>query len=249
MFRLNRSKKLLCCGLVVGDPHIEGFIEAADAIAEAGADVVEWILPLPEAAYHGRVLQRAAQRALKEPVSLAETCDAAAVFVARFDIPLVLTTYYARIIVHGHERFASEMSRGGFSALMVPDLPIEECSDLRDALSVHEIALVQSLGTDPDRRDLIAKGADGFLLWAAHAGGDQVTRLEEIGDGIQGLRAVTDLPVFVATHIQSAEDARAAWAIADGVMVGSSIVWLIEGKGADLTARLKDFVSELAKAR
>jgi tryptophan synthase alpha chain len=249
MFRLNRTKKLLCCGLVVGDPHIEGFIDSAHAIAEAGADVVEWILPLPEAAYHGRVLQRAAQRALKEPVSLSQTCDAAAVFVKQFEVPLVLTTYYARILVHGLERFASELNRGGFSALMVPDLPIEECEGLRAALAAHGIALVQSLGQDPARRELIAEEADGFLLWAAHAGGDQVTRLEEIGVGIEALRSKTDLPIFVASHIQSAEDAHAAWAIADGVMVGSSIVWLIEGKGPDIGGRLKDFVSELANAR
>ncbi len=249
MFRLNRTKKLLCCGLVVGDPHIEGFIDSAHAIAEAGADVVEWILPLPEAAYHGRVLQRAAQRALKEPVTLSQACDAAAKFVKQFEVPLVLTTYYARILVHGHQSFASELSRGGFSALMVPDLPIEECDGLRAALATHGIALVQSLGQDPARREEIAQEADGFLLWAAHAGGDQVMQLEEMGVGIEALRAKTDLPIFVASHIQSAEDAHAAWAIADGVMVGSSIVWLIEGKGPDICARLKDFVSELVNAR
>ena len=247
-FEFPKDRKLLCCGLVIGDPHVEGFEEAADAVARGGADVLEWILPIPEAAYHGRVMHRAANRALKEVVSLSDACAAAQRFRKKHATPLVLTSYYARVLVHGLDAFAQMVSRGGFSGVMVPDLPVEESQGLREALAPHGISLVQSLGGDMARREKIAKAADGFIIWASHAGGDLVTSAEEMARGIQELRRVTPLPIFAAAHVQSAEEARNAWRFADGILVGSSVVWLIEGKG-DVAERVHAFVQSLSDVR
>lgn len=249
MWTLARDRKWLCCGLVVGDPHMEDFLDASAAIAAGGADLIEWILPIPEATYHGKVLHRAAQRALKHPVSLTSMCDAAQDFNRVYDRPLVLTTYYSRVVVRGVDRFAAEVARAGFVGVMVPDLPYEASQILSSRLATHGVALIHSLGRDAARRDQIADGASGFLLWAAHAGGDPVTVLPEIAEGVAHLRSRSNLPVFVSSHVQTPEDARTAWQHADGIMVGSSIVWLIEGRGSDVNERLTRFVQSLSEVR
>lgn len=249
MWTLSRDKKWLCCGLVVGDPYMEDFLDASAAVVQGGADLVEWILPIPEATYHGQVLHRAAARALKHPASLAETCSAAQDFRQTYETQLLLTTYYARVVVRGLERFVSEVARGGFVGVMIPDLPFEESEPLASRLAVHGIALIQSLGSSEKRRSAIAAASSGFLLWAAHAGGDPVTVLDEIRPGIQRLRPETNLPVFVSSHIQTPDDARVAWQCADGIMVGSSTVWLVEGRGGDVTGRLTAFVRSLSDVR
>lgn len=246
--RLPGDRKLLCCGLVVGDPHIEGFLEAADAVARGGADVLEWVLPIPDAAYHGRVMHRAANRALKEVVTLEQAAAALQTFHQTHRSPVVLTSYYARVLVHSLPKFAEVVGDGGFSGVMVPDLPVEECEPLRTALTAHGVDLVQSLGGDAERRKKIFAMSQGFALWASHAGGETVTQADTMAQGIRDLSPHRDIPIFVAAHVQSPDDARKAWGMADGLLVGSSVVWLVEGKG-DVTDRLYSFVRSLSDAR
>ena len=65
---------------------------------------------------------------------------------------------------------------------------------------------------------------------------------------LEDIRDVTDLPLAVGFGINTPEQARNIGEIADGVIVGSAIVKIIEEYGEDATSVLKEYVSSMKKA-
>ncbi len=141
-------------------------------------------------------------------------------------------TYYNLFYHYGLERFAQDAARAGVDGVIVPDLPPEEADALRDALDAERMAfvyLIAPTSTD-DRIRAIADTARGFIYYVSRTGvtGEQQDISSDLAENIARIRSITDMPLVVGFGVSTPEQAQEISHHADGVVMGSKIVRLIE---------------------
>jgi tryptophan synthase alpha chain len=217
------GRKLLVPYITGGFPGWERAIEAA---AQAGADAVEIGLPFSDPVMDGPVIQEASQKALDAgatPVAILQ-----AVAGLDIDIPLAVMCYYNTVFRMGHERFAATLASSGISAAIVPDLPLEESGEwcaAADAAGVETVMLAAP--TAPDARlPLICTRARGFVYAVGLLGvtGERAALADSALTMARRLKAVTDKPVLVGVGVSNAQQAVEASQVADGVIMGASVM-------------------------
>ena len=243
-----RTTPLLLTGLVAGDPFLEATREYMDVIVDAGADAVELIIPFSDPAYHGPVLRRACDRAMSEKVSW----EAVEEMIADFrrddgNTPVIVSTYYNRVLARGTTDCAQGLAESGVDAVRVTDLPAEEAGEFKEEVEGREMALIQSIApsTTKERFRRLAKEASGLMIWSGHCGAEVTMPPAEFRDRLRDLRQYTPLPIVASMNVESGEDAASVAGACHGVLVQSAIAWLIEGLGANVEERLGAFVADL----
>jgi tryptophan synthase alpha chain len=238
--RLERAfarRKVLVTYVCVGDPSIDESVELALACVRAGADVLELGIPFSDPTADGPAIARASQRAIAAGGGFEASVRAAEGVRARdADVGLVLFGYYNPIFVRGEERAVREAAAAGADALLVVDLPIEESGPLRKAARAAQLGIVPLLApTSGGARVEAVKraAADGgtpFVYYVSVTGvtGSLGIDAGGAGDRAAHLRSELGLPVVVGFGIDSRDKARAAGALADGVVAGTAIVRAIE---------------------
>jgi tryptophan synthase alpha chain len=213
--------------LPAGFPSVPGAIEAALAMAESGADVVEIGLPYSDPLMDGPVIQEATHRALVAGTRVSDVLRTVEA-VARAGVPVLVMTYWNPIDHHGVAEFARELAAAGGAGLITPDLPPEEAEDwleASDACGLDRVFLVAPSSPD-DRIARIAAACRGFV-YAASLMGTTGAR-DTVGAAAAGLvsrvREVTSLPVAVGLGVRDGGQAAEVAGFADGVIVGSAFV-------------------------
>ena len=212
----------------------------AEAAVEGGADLVELGFPFSDPLADGPVIRRAAERALSQGMRTAACLECLAETRARLPhTPLVPMTYASLLEAHGWERFADDAQAAGATSLIVADLPAGERPALR------RVQLVAPTSTD-ERIRLAAESTDGWLYLVTLTG--TTGARDALSPALAGLvdraRATTELPLYAGFGISTPEHARAAAALADGIVVGSRAVEVAEdGPGA-----LAEYVHSLRDA-
>lgn len=224
-----------------------GWQDAVRAAAAAGADTIEIGIPFSDPVMDGPVIQRASQAALEAgatPVSILQ--DVRSLDVS---IPLTVMTYYNTVHHAGHERFAAQLASAGIAAAIVPDLPLEESGPwcaAADAAGIETVMLAAP--TAPDSRlPLVVARARGFVYSVGLLGvtGERDALANTAAELARRLKAVTDVPVLIGVGVSNAQQAREACEVADGVVMGASVMRrLIEG-GPDAVG---DFVGDVRSA-
>ena len=198
----------------------------------AGLDVVELGVPFSDPTADGPVIQRASQRALKTGASLSRTIALAAELRRAADTPIVLFSYYNPIFKYGLARTAEEAAAAGVDGMLVVDLPPEEAGPLAAALGPYGIHLIRLAAptTTPERLRKLATGAGGFLYLITRLGvtGTGGLDFEAVKRHAAEVRAAVPLPVCLGFGISSGEDAATLAPLADGIVVGSALVSLVE---------------------
>ena len=224
-----------------------------DALVAGGADVVELGMPFTDPMADGPAIQRANIRALGAGMTTAGLFAIARGFRERHPtVPLVLMGYANPMLARGGDWFAGQAKAAGVDGVICVDLPPEEDDALGPALrsaGLHPIRLATPT-TDVRRLPAVLQGASGFLYYVSVAGvtGLQQAPQHAVEQAVARLRAATDLPIAVGFGIRTSEQARAVGAVADGVVVGSAIVDLIEAHGAAAPAVVQGFAASLAQA-
>ncbi|MEJ5376007.1 MAG: tryptophan synthase subunit alpha [bacterium] len=246
-----RGEKALVTYVTAGDPDLEGTYEIVLEMARAGADIIEIGLPFSDPTADGPVIQAACRRALMSGTTLERVLELVVALRRVLDIPLLLFTYYNPILAYGPERFAREACGSGLDGILVVDLPPEEWDELRchtDSMGLDYIVLVAPT-TGPDRLWHILRGAQGFIYCISTTAvtGTAQPELEAVRKQIQLIRKWTNLPVMVGFGISDHNQARSSASLADGVVVGSAIVRLIEENRTedDLPRRVGQLVARL----
>lgn len=231
-------------------PYLTGglsadWIDSVRAAAAAGADAIEIGIPFSDPVMDGPVIQAASLRALERGVTptsiLQDVAD------ADVQIPLVVMTYYNIAFRAGHERFAKELSEAGIRGVILPDLQMDEAGPWTDAAQQHGLEnILFAAPTTPDARMVeICRRSRGWVYAVGTMGvtGERATLSAAAGVIASRLKAVTDRPVLVGIGVSNADQAREVAAIADGVIVGASVVRrLLEGQGPDGVGR---YITEL----
>ena len=259
-------RKALVLYLTAGDPDLDTSRRLLLAAAAAGADIIEIGMPWSDPSADGLAIQAAMQRALAAGGGLSRSLEICrAVRAENDDVGLVLFGYANPIFVTGPERFAEKARAAGADALLCVDWPPDEAPELRAALAKHELGFVPLLTptSTPPRIAVAAGAARGFLYYVSMTGttGVKLNDLEGPRAHVAEIRAAmsgasqsgtaTTAPIVVGFGITSPADARAVAQFADGVVVGSAAVRVVEQAVTDKTdpaAALGAFVKSLAAA-
>jgi tryptophan synthase alpha chain len=214
--------------------------EAAEAAVEGGADLVELGFPFSDPLADGPVIRRAAERALAQGMRTEACLECLASSRERLpDTPFVPMTYASLLEAYGWERFADDARAAGATSLIVADLPAGERPELR------RVQLVAPTSTD-ERLALAAAQTDGWLYLVTLTGttGARDELSPALAELVARARRATSLPLYAGFGISTPDHARAAAALADGIVVGSRAVDVVEeGPGA-----LGDYVRSLRHA-
>ena len=244
--RRSAGRKLLVPYLMGGMG--EDWVEALQAVADAGADAVEVGIPFSDPMMDGPVIQEAGVRALDRGATPTRVIDALA--SEEVGVPVAVMTYYNIVFRTGHRRMAQSLRAAGIGAAIVADLPLEELGPWAaeaDAAEVATVLLVAPSTPEPRVAQVCARSR-GFVYAVARMGvtGERESLGSETTDVVRRIRQVTDAPVCVGVGVSTPAQARAVCEVADGVVVGSALVRrLLEGGGPDAAA---EFMGQLRAA-
>ena len=234
--------------ITAGDPSLEVTEQLVIAMAKAGADLIELGIPFSDPVAEGEVIQRADLRALSMGVTTDKIFDMVARIRKACDVPIAFMTYMNPVFTYGTEKFMKRCQEVNIQALIVPDVPYEEREELLPYCEKYKVTLISMIApTSSERIQMIAKQAQGFIYCVSSLG---VTGMrDKIGDDvrkmIETVRQVSDIPCAVGFGVSTPEQAAAISKYADGVIVGSAIVKIIEEYGEDCIPHVVDYIKEL----
>lgn len=215
--------------ITAGDPEPGWTVDIMHALVGAGADLLELGVPFSDPAADGPVIQLASERAIQKGVSLRGVLE----MVGQFreidpETPVVLMGYLNPLERYGYEEFARDASAAGVDGILLVDCPPEEMAELRPGMDRHNVYPVCLIAptTTPERMEMIARQAAGYLYYVSFKGITGANRLDasSLSEPITELRSHSGLPVAVGFGIKDAESAAAVAGVADGVVIGSALV-------------------------
>lgn len=237
--------------VTAGDPSLAKTAEFILEMERAGADLIEIGIPFSDPIAEGEVIQAASLRALSVGATTDKIFDMVAGLRQKTKIPLVFMTYLNPVFHYGYERFFTKCQELSVDGIIIPDLPFEEKEAVRRAAAPFGVAVISLIApTSEDRIQEIAGAAEGFLYVVSSMGvtgmrSEIRTDLESI---LQAVKAVSKVPAAVGFGINTPRQAAAIAKIADGVIVGSAIVKLIEKYGDDAAPYVYDYVKSMKDA-
>lgn len=227
-----QNGKAFIAFLTCGDPDLETTAKIVKEIASSGADLIELGIPFSDPTAEGPVIQAANARALSGGVTTDRIFELVRAVRKDVSIPLAFMTYANVVFSYGTERFTKTAAEAGIDGLILPDVPFEEKAGFAPACRAQGIDFISLIApTSNERIAMIAKEADGFLYCVSSLGvtGMRGQITTDIGEMVRQVRqANPDIPCAIGFGISTPEQAREMARDADGVIVGSAIVRLIE---------------------
>ena len=249
-----RSRKGLIAYICAGDPSRVSTVPVMHALARAGADVIEVGVPFSDPMADGPVIQRAAERAIRNGVGLKDTIALVAEFRESDTVtPVVLMGYANPIERMGRTEFARAAQAAGVDGVIVVDYPPEEAVESSNQLKtagIDPIFLVTPTTTDV-RIAAIAAQAAGFLYYVSLRGITGAGHLDvaAVASRLPVIRRYTGLPVAVGFGIRDAANAQAVAQVADAVVIGSRIIQEMESVPRERAAQAAErFVAGIRSA-
>ena len=237
-----------------GDPDATTTLAILETLTHAGVDAIELGIPYSDPLADGPTIAAAGQRALLAGTTIPSVLELVRVHHQRGGAPIVLFTYFNPVYQYGMERFAREAAEAGASAVIVPDIALEEGAALGATLAQQglDMPLLVAPSTKPERARRIAAQSSGFIY--------VVSRLGVTGTGtrpstdavraqIAMLRNLTDEPLAVGFGVSKPEHVREVATLADGIIVGSALIDAYAGtSGEEAAQRVRAFVEPLIAA-
>ena len=242
--------KALAAYITAGYPDINATPVIAKALAGSGADIIELGIPFSDPLADGATIQKASYMALKNGTTPEMCLEAAAEIRRGIGTPLVFMTYYNPVLNYGLEKFCRDSAATGINGLIVPDLPPEEGIELETTARKHGLDTIYMLApTSTDERIREAGKRSGGFIYLVSLTGVTGAR-KELPAGLESFikraRKYTGQALCVGFGISTAAQAGRVAKAADGVIVGSRLIQLIE---EDATLRrLKKFIADLRRA-
>jgi len=226
------SHKALIAYVTVGYPNTETTLEVVPALVEGGCDVVELGIPFSDPLSDGATIQRASHHALQQGVTPQSCLEVASRLRQKLDVPLIFMSYYNPLLRYGLERFCAASSKAGLDGLIIPDLPPEEGTDLEGLARSHELDLIYLLTpTSTEQRiRLVAARSRGFIYAVSLKGttGARNDLPADLEAFLSRLKGIARQPVCVGFGIATPQQAQRVAAAADGVIIGSRIMEIVE---------------------
>ncbi len=235
------------------DPDLTTTLQSMKTLADSGVDIIELGIPFTDPIADGPTIQKATERALKNPFRMEDMFDVVKQFRVSHQTPVLLMTYANPVFSMGYDAFCRGAAQAGVDAGLITDLPPEEADEYLAAARAHDVGTVFlcSPTTSQDRLKLIDQAATEFVYYIAHAGvtGVRADLPADVADKLKQLKSQLQNPLCVGFGVSTPEQVKALAAHADGVIVGSAVVKLFEEyQGTELQAQLKSFTQKMAEA-
>ena len=218
--------------LTVGYPTMETTLKAVPLFAKNGCDIIELGIPFSDPLADGATIQQASYEALRKGVSTRVCFEVAQELREQVETPLVFMTYYNPVLKFGLEQFCLKCANVGIDGLIIPDLPPDEGEELERSTKRHGLDLVYLLSpaSTEERVRLVTSETSGFIYLVSLTGvtGARDTLPDELESFVARVRKSTRKPLCVGFGISTPEQARRVAGVADGVIVGSRIMQLLE---------------------
>ena len=237
--------------ITCGDPDQNTTLEVVRACAENGADIIELGIPFSDPTAEGPVIQGANIRALKAGVTTDKVFYMAKNLRESVSVPLVFMTYANVVFSYETERFLAKCESVGINGLILPDVPFEEKDEFSAAYKAHGVALISMIApTSEDRIAMIARQAEGFIYVVSSLGvtGVRSEITTDLRSIVAAIRRNTDTPCAIGFGISTPLQAKNMAEIADGVIVGSAIIKILEKYGQDSPRFVGEYVKSMKDA-
>ncbi len=243
--------------LTAGDPDLETSVGLIDAVVEAGADILELGVPFSDPIADGPVNQRSAVRALRSGTTVAGVLELVAKVRERHDLPIVLFSYLNPLLARGIDTFARRAAASGVDGVLCLDLPPEEAASgssgssggYLEAMRAAGVATVFLLAPTSTRERIrrVNEVSEGFVYYVARTGvtGDRSELPPGLVKEVRRLRRRLDLPLAVGFGLSTPEHMAAVGSVAQGVVVGSALVRLVEQHGRQAAQPLREAAGAL----
>lgn len=246
--RRAKNQAALVPYVTAGYPERGSTVEVLEALADAGADVLELGVPFSDPLADGPTIQHASFVSIQKGTTVRGVLDDLAAFRARRATPVVLFTYLNPLLHYGLKAFLRDAEAAGAQGVLVTDLPTGSDPAIESEIIGSSLDLIRLIAptTPPERVPEVAKGGSGFLYYISRTGvtGARTELRDELAAEVGKIRAAVDLPVAVGFGISTPEQAAAVAAVADGVVVGSAIIQALDRGGVAEAGR---FLASLRK--
>ena len=242
--------KVLSAYITVGYPDIAATEKIALTLSTNGCDIIELGIPFSDPLADGATIQKASYESLQQGTTIQVCLEVAAKLRRQISTPMVFMTYYNPVFNFGLETFCRSCTEAGINGLIIPDLPPEEGMELEEVTRKHELDLIYLLAPNSteERIAKVAERSRGFIYLVSLTGvtGARQTLPQELENFVKRVRQKAKQPLCIGFGVSSAKQAQRIAGIADGVIVGSRLIQLIE---EDATfSSLKEFTLSLRAA-
>lgn len=237
--------------ITCGDPDLETSAAVVRAAAENGADLIELGIPFSDPTAEGPVIQGANLRALRGGVTTDKIFDFVRELREDVKVPMVFMTYANVVFSYGAEKFIAACRDIGIDGLILPDLPFEEKEEFQPLCRRYGVDLVSLIApTSKNRIAMIAREAEGFLYIVSSLGvtGTRSEIKTDLTSIVNVVRENTEIPCAIGFGISTPAQAEKMAGIADGVIVGSAIIKLLEAHGKDAAPYVAEYVRSMKDA-
>lgn len=243
--------KVLIAYITVGYPDVEATLKVVPLLADSGCDLVELGIPFSDPLADGVTIQRAGFHALQKGVTPRLCLEIARELSQKVRIPLVFMTYFNPVFNYGMEKFCADCADSNVSGLIIPDLPPEEGLELEIASQRHGLDLIYLLAPNSteERIRLVAERSRGFIYLVSVTGvtGTREKLPPNLEVLVARVRRIAKQPLCVGFGISTPEQARQVAKVADGIIVGSRLIQLMEA-GNESMMLFQNFIRELRSA-
>lgn len=237
--------------ITCGDPDLETTAKIVREAVANGADLIELGIPFSDPTAEGPVIQGANIRALKGGVTTDKVFDLVRELRKDVTVPMVFMTYSNVVFSYGADKFILTCKEIGINGLILPDLPYEEKEEFLPQCKKYGVDLISLIApTSENRIAMIAKEADGFIYLVSSLGvtGTRSEISTDLKSIVDVIRQNTSVPCAIGFGISTPEQAKKMADIADGAIVGSAIIKIIEQYGKDAPKYVGEYVKSMKDA-
>ncbi len=243
------NKKALITFVTAGDPDIETSYKVIREMIAEGIDILEIGIPFSDPLAEGPTIEKASYRALASNTTTDDVFNLVKKLRVDYNIPIILMLYVNLIYKYGKDKFMGKCTEAGIDGLIIPDLPIEEVSELKSYASAKEIYIINLVAptTKSDRLLKTVKESEGFIYCVSSLGvtGERKKITTDLSDFYNRLRSITNLPLalgFGLSNKKQIDGLKGGW---DGFIIGSAIVNIIAQYGIDSPEYVGSFIKSL----
>jgi tryptophan synthase alpha chain len=249
------NKKAFIAFIMAGDPSLDVTKKLIFELSASGADIIELGVPFSDPIADGPTIQKSSQRGLKSKTTLASVFGLVKNARLKIQTPVVFLIYYNLVFHYGLERFVNSAVSSGVDGVIIPDLPVEESKEICKIAKKKRFSIIHLLApTSPnDRIKKVASSSSGFVYYVSLTGTTGVRKKipEELKANLKNIKKIAKIPVCVGFGISTYRQVKEVQKFADGAIVGSAIIKVIEkniGK-KDLVKKVGNFVRTINHPR